>query len=40
MKHIDIYLYNGNAPKKNEPSFILMNKNWARATAYDIASYF
>lgn len=40
MKHIDIYFYNGNAPKQNEPSFILMNKDWAGATVHDIASHF
>lgn len=40
MKHIDIYFYNGSAPKENEPSFILMNKNWAGASADDRASHF
>lgn len=40
MKHIGIYFYNGNAPKQNKPSFILMNKNWARATKHDVAFHF
>lgn len=40
MKHIDIYFYNGNGPRQNTLSFILINKNWTGTNTHDIASHF